>query len=882
MSIQNLREFFIMRLPDSLASFRRLLPLLCLAGAISACGQGGRTLSGSAANLPAVAPANHAADATVSLKVSPDSHDTFATFAIWYFKVSCEWSDGIPDPDCSDAGTPQWQTSYGWFEPDRKGTLERTAMLVMPTDQRPQDWTGQSVLWSSDFSVDEAQSGTITVSYAGASAQVPVTADAFSNAPGNWLLDHPSHPGTSPAGIQSHLQWQNQQGNDIKSPDYQQAQINEAVGVSDRLTAFIKDWSQGSRAPAPVPESVFGHVEGDDRSGSWLLHSEWDWQIVRPEDFDPFEHLFMRPGFKDFDAETALGVTHLFPDINSTYLRMTYVAPFDSTLVINGVYPRARYHSYGASPPFDPAYPAGTSVGAPEIPFLDVDMVPDPGSINPYRVYRDSNPGGSGACAAFKHGDRSAPNECRRYTLRFEHRMGNAFTLNEELNPGSMEEEVTNALRTCLEDDPQNCAGSNNTRIAGGLRSGAAGSLGELLPGQLWVRAYLPDHGTDLWGDAPLPRLHMEQVIDGQLVEYMIVPRRSVAEPQRDLITRLLNGPWPLDLWQTFTQEPWETRWDESIGWKKVWGIFRSVAEDVNISKHPLAVLATKSVVRDVDRRSFGRGVDEGLTGALEASATTAPAIHYTNRFLAIGRGSVGVVFARKPRAPETEDGQRFMTGGDIRYFSITRYPLLHTPGTYGPIGLPTVSAGNLGTIFDEELIAIDRGSACDDWFMLVYSRREDRPMNATTENFVTWRNWTDRSDQDLVTRYFTIGPDWEADWTPSTKNMTWEDSDWGEPTFDQSQMWFNTQSDTVMGEHHLMVAYLSKEEFEALGPDVSPQDLLPFTRNWGGPPPTGHLGDLEPATVDDLLVGPPTTIITPPPALVGECAADTGPLPLR
>lgn len=258
--------------------------------------------------------ATSASAASVRLEVTPNQWQGWAVYGIQYFKVKCIWDDGRPDRKCSRAGTPHWSADYGWFERLRHG-FAKTRMQVSPPSRRPQTKRGRTVLWSSDFNTDSDAGGHVTVRYAGASATVPVTAWQATNSgahplPKGYLQDQPSNPAVNNlADVGPVTAWGAQ--NDLDDPNYQAEKRQQATDISNRLQSYIRRWYRG-KAPAVIPDSLFPDccVAGN------TLH----WKLVRPKDFDPYSFWGSRVQQPDFNAKRD-GITTLFPDINTTYVR---------------------------------------------------------------------------------------------------------------------------------------------------------------------------------------------------------------------------------------------------------------------------------------------------------------------------------------------------------------------------------------------------------------------------------------------------------------------------------------------------------------------------------------------------------------------------------
>ena len=57
---------------------------------------------------------------------------------------------------------------------------------------------------------------------------------------------------------------------------------------------------------------------------------------------------------------------------------------------------------------------------------------------------------------------------------------------------------------------------------------------------------------------------------------------------------------------------------------------------------------------------------------------------------------------------------------------------------------------------------------------IIVYSRPEDQPKNATRENVVRWKNWGPLADQGILMRWVNVEPEWSLPNNPRERNLLW------------------------------------------------------------------------------------------------------------
>jgi hypothetical protein len=426
-----------------------------------------------------------------------------------------------------------------------------------------------------------------------------------------------------------------------------------------------------------------------------------------------------------------------------------------------------------------------------EIPIVDVDIEPNPGSINPFR------PGA----------DRTAAN--RDYRVRFLLTSGDAVELNEKLNPGSMTN-IPVAYRTPTS--------KSNARIGGAFVESGVWGKGSLLPGMLWLRYYAPDHKAGPLGGVPLPKCYM-QLPSGE---------KFWIKHDIRLVRRRSNFPIPGVSQPGAECGPFNSR----FGWSKAYGGFLQFAEAAGVGMVDNPVLSAvlggeagiKKRIRRMDREILGRGPDQPAPGSYEVGATYCAHIHYPSRLMSLPEGKILVITGKLPKTPKTREGQpRMPMKAEARYWSLTRYGASPTEATsMGPC---------YDSVMDDEIITA-RSGANAGWFTLVYSSPKDRPVNATPARGVTWRDWgPDRGLQSLVIRWMSVMPDCDLpEFAPNESNVPWNTGAWSSERYDQDLIGRNKPG--VMGDYHPVLHLMTKAQFEALAPYPNPRDI-PHTDDW-------------------------------------------------
>lgn len=536
---------------------------------------------------------------------------------------------------------------------------------------------------------------------------------------------------------------------------YRNRATAKAERLSSELEAHIRKWLAG-KADANIPKGLLPRYIDSAKTH--------DWKLVRPEDVKPEDQWFSMPMY-----DPSKELFQNSPDPHATYFKLIFIAPFGSKLLVEGDFPRCRFMDYQILQPFDPSFPVTGNMGVCEVPLVDVDIEPDPGHVNPFRV---------GA-------DRSATK--RHYHVTFELKAGNAVELNPEV------------MRAPAYRD------SGNTRVGGPF--GFAGPWGDgvLVPSVLWLRCYAPDKDAGKFGGVAWPKAVL-QLSTGE--KFWLTCDKSKAVKDQTM---------PVHVQPTAPAEPYV--FDGPIlGWFKMFGMIlvRGEAHAYHRMAKPFGPMDPDEVkwkMRGILRLQWNRGQDAPPPGCFECSATCCNYISYLLRPMVLGQDKVLVVTGRLPEYPKTRDGERKMTGGQIRYFSIT-----HQRGGGGARGGSIHTGTPLGSLMDDEIVLNKRRE-----YVIVYTRGSERPKNAVKANGVTWQEWGPISRQSVVLRWLSVLPEWHLPkFAPHEDNITWEKGSWSSKQFDKSLVGRNRPG--TMGPYHPVIHYMSRAEFEALGNRIDPR----------------------------------------------------------
>ena len=486
-----------------------------------------------------------------------------------------------------------------------------------------------------------------------------------------------------------------------------------------------------------------------------------NFRLVKPEDISADEQWAIRSA-----EEINLNATQgYFPDPHATYLVLpTLFAPFGSQVIIEGEFPHARFFDIQMTPSFHPEAYRYRGFGVGEVPIVDADIEPLPGNFNPFRA---------GA-------NRNAAN--RRYQVTFDLKVGNPAELNPAFQPPYYRAPGNHRFGGAL--SYQGPWGENDTWGHG---------LGVWDVGQVWIRYYAPDTAQGALGGVPLPKVAY-QLPDGRQY-YIQADFREWAERSNRRVAA--KSTWPED----------PTGFSgASHGWLKKFGILRAIATGVALEVPWLDL--DQQYVRDLDRGVAGRGEAMPPPGNFSVAATECNYIHYLLRGMSLGWGKVAVLTGKLPTTPHTRNGEPTMEPAEARYWSITATdPAL--PDADGFVGAV------LHSVMDDEIVT----DAAQN-YVIVLSRPEDRPANATAENGITWVNWGPTAKVSWTLRWLTIHPEWDSAMAPNDQKLGWE-GDWASTSYDPSLIGDNAHNG-LLGEYLPQVHYLSAADFERLGTAVA------------------------------------------------------------
>ncbi|MBC2715900.1 MAG: hypothetical protein HF978_11385 [Desulfobacteraceae bacterium] len=533
---------------------------------------------------------------------------------------------------------------------------------------------------------------------------------------------------------------------------------------SNKMGDYIYLWLDGKgkdKVNGKFPDGFFSQWVDNEKTH--------DWQLIKPNKIRPEDQWYAMGVPYDPDKE----LHQCSPDPHVTYLKLIFLAPLNSKLLIDGDFPHCRFMDYQIILPLDSIHPQESMC---EVPLVDVDIEPDPGHVNPFRVGADRN--------ARK----------RHYHIEFELKAGNAV----KLNPEAMK--------------PPEYRAPGNKRVGGPFQLTSFQGGHVIVPAVLWLRYYSPDKEAGSLGGVSLPKATL-QLPSGE--NFWITCDKSLAvERQSAPVPRISETP---------AIDPYSFM-GPSLGWFKMYDIlFSHMEANGYYTSWPWGIKnpeITKKRIRENFRLIHMRGVDASPPGNYETGPTCCNYISYLVRPISLGEDNVIVLTGKLPTFPRTRDAEPMMTGGQVRYFSITHQLGSNSEYNEGYLGTP------YGSLMDDEIV-----TNVNNEYVIVYSRQADRPDNAKPEFGITWQRWGEPTLQSLVLRWLSVMPDWYLpEYAPDQNNVPWEIGAWSQDTYDKSLVGSNGPG--VMGHYHPVIHYMSKEQFEQLGYKwINPEDVP----EWGG-----------------------------------------------
>ena len=476
------------------------------------------------------------------------------------------------------------------------------------------------------------------------------------------------------------------------------------------------------------------------------------------------------------------------PPGNTYYLwRSDKPLPIGTKLLLEGDFPHCRMFDIQGCPPYDPKMPAmGDGSGIPEIPLLDEDIIPDPGSMNPFL------PGA----------DRQIKN--RHFHITLEVKDGNPYELNQK--------SIVPPYRS-----------PGNLRYVGS-KCGKGGTRGTYL----WLRLYIPDH-YDPYGGVEPPILRIQypgkQPVLAPICREIGTNLGGVLPYYNESENPALSNGFSvkeleaIEYLKKYAREGFQKAGTPGVIESGIHKIFTRPDHSVRLYKvfntgYYIKWLShfgdrnyCSQTLPDLYKKVYGMGAFEPPPGNDEHSSEHCLYNTYINTALNPGNGAVVVMKGKAPKTPRTLSGNSIMESSEeVRYWGF----VLET-------GTPTRLTAVV-SIIDEELILDKFG-----YYTIVISTRKNRPKNATEENGVTFREWPLGSTLSLSMRMMSTS---KTTWTHAPQNLLWKDNPYCDP-----ELVPNHLQDT-MGEYYPHTFYQTKETFEsnftaAKKPYTVPSSLL-------------------------------------------------------
>jgi hypothetical protein len=225
------------------------------------------------------------------------------------------------------------------------------------------------------------------------------------------------------------------------------------------------------------------------------------------------------------------------------------------------------------------------------------------------------------------------------------------------------------------------------------------------------LRIYLPDKGRNQYGGVPLPEVAV-RLPDGTEIDQPATCTALTQQPSTGVTEADQQGSGPaIPNYTTAKKHP---------RWERFFNVPRTMLRQFS-----------QTLADEYGAESRGGFFSDGNNA-------------YVYAFMSRSLGRVLVLHGRLPHVPETYDGQRVFTRGQLRYWSMCSVSMQ-------PYGV----TDTIGCVNDSRLRTNRRG-----WYTLVVSTPEDRPANATRRCGVTWLPFGIRPTAALVMRNQLADPD--------------------------------------------------------------------------------------------------------------------------
>jgi hypothetical protein len=225
------------------------------------------------------------------------------------------------------------------------------------------------------------------------------------------------------------------------------------------------------------------------------------------------------------------------------------------------------------------------------------------------------------------------------------------------------------------------------------------------------LRIYLPDRGRNQFGGVPLPEVAV-RLPDGTEIDQPATCTALTQQPSTGVTRADQQGSGPsIPDYSTARRHP---------AWERFFNVPRTMLRQFS-----------QTLADEYGAESRGGFFSDGNNA-------------YVYAFMARDFGPVLVLRGRLPRVPQTYDGEKVFTRGQLRYWSMCSVSMQ-------PYGV----TDTIGCVNDARL-ATNR----DRWYRIVVSTPEDRPANARRACGVTWLPFGIRPTAALVMRNQLADPD--------------------------------------------------------------------------------------------------------------------------
>lgn len=329
---------------------------------------------------------------------------------------------------------------------------------------------------------------------------------------------------------------------------------------------------------------------------------------------------------------TAFQLENAFADTATTYMPTAFQIPEGAAVVMKGEFAHVRHWSLNTY----------NDKGEAQDMLSDVEIEPDAGSVNPFRIGSDRN--------ALK----------RNYTVSI-------------VNGKPAKLRDINTLYTNAEPGKQIV---------------------------VWARYFVPDKSVDFLGGAALPSVELH-LADGKV----LTGDAACEATQAPMRGHQMPTAVTTKMWLMLTHLPWVD--SDNVGAR-------------NFQVAPFSKFFNRTqVLTDLFAPVLTKDAPPQIGSWYNNLAT-----QYGYFFLSRNFGKVYVMTAKMPKTPQTWHGESMVDADvDMRYMSVCT-------------GAAPPSASTVDCVYDEQLLpSVDKAGR----FMLVISRSEDRPKNATLGCGVAW-----------------------------------------------------------------------------------------------------------------------------------------------